>query len=466
MASRSESNRASRRRFLGWIGATAALSTTLLATACAQPTAPTPAAAQPADKTGAAPKAAAPATGAKVESIKYQQRQSGAEDFVRKKYGPEFTEKTGIKVVLEDIPDAEYFTKILALSAARQLGDLAFGFNSGGHLVSWAYKGITAPLDDMARTDNFDLNQFYSACIDACRFEGKLHALPTVGHPGEITIYHNNNMFEEAGVKLPDANWNFDSIVDAATKLTKTSGGRTTQFGYASGRSWFQLIARLRQFGGDILSEDGKTTLLNTDASKAALQWEYDMNYKHKAAPTPTEIEGDNVGQMFTNGRSLAMNSNNVANITLYKAPIADKFKWGVIAWPKGPAGSRGATVHTNVTHITSQAKAPEAAWDFLKLITSHEAGVEKILMGSGSPGARPDVWSDKRLWNLDPWYEQAHAIMQEAKAPHMAFNLKTPEVDSVLIQRTSEIWVNSISPADGAAKMAQEIQAILDQPR
>jgi len=425
--------------------------------------APTTASAAKPTAAGAAPAAAS----GKAKSIKYQQRQSGAEDFVRKKYAQEFKDKTGTDVVLEDIPDSEYFTKILALSAARQLGDLVFGFNSSGYLASWAFKGITAPLDDFVKTDKYDLKQFFDACIDACQFEGKLHALPTVGHPGEINLFYNQDMFDAAGVKQLDDSLTMDMLVEDAKKLTKagSTGGKIDQFGYASGRSWFQLIVRLRQFGGDILSPDGKKTLLNSEGSKAALQWEYDMNYKHKAAPTPTQVEGD-LDSMFLNGKSLAIYSNNVANVTLYRKPIADKFKWGVQPWPKGPSGSRGATVHVNVTHITTQSKSPQDAWEFLKLICGQDAGVQKVLMGSGSPGGRPDVWGDKRLWDFQPWYQKGLAIMGEAKAPIIAYNLRTPEIDNILIQRTAEIWLNKVTPSQGAESMAKEIQGILDQPR
>lgn len=430
---------------------------------------PTSAAAATAPQAGAAPTtAAAPtapaAAASKGKSIKYQQRQSAAEDFVRKTYGPQFEQQTGVKVVLEDIPDNEYFTKVLALSAAKQLGDLCFGFNSSGYLTSWAYKGIVAPLDSYVQADKFDLKQFYDGCVAACQWEGKLYGLPTVGHPGEINLFYNQDMFDAAGVKYLDDSMTFDTLVEDAIKLTKTGSGGN-QFGYGSDRGWFQLIVRLRQFGGDILSEDGKTCVLNSPGSKAALQWEYDMNYKHKAAPTPDQIQTD-MATMFLNGKSLAIDSNNIANVTLYKKPIDDKFKWAVQPWPKGPSGSRGATVHVNVTHITTQAKDPQDAWQFLKLITGHEAGVQKVLMNSGSPGGRPDVWNDKRLWDFSPWYQKGQAIMNEATAPHMAYNLKTPDIDTVMLQRTAEIWLNKVSPSDGSEKMTKEIQTILDQPR
>jgi len=437
-------------------GATAAPAASGAASPAAGATAP---AGSPAQGTPAAGAPAAPATG---KSIKYQQRDSSTEDFVRKVYGPEFEKKTGTKVVFEDIPANEYFTKVTALFAAKQLGDLVFGYNSSGYNATWAFKGILAPHDDYIKKDNYDLKQFYDACIDACRFEGKIYSMPPVGHPGEINIYWNKDIFQAAGAKPLDDSLTIDSIVEAAKQTTKPDG---SIWGFAADlSSWFQIIQRVRLFGGDELSEDGKKALMNSDQAKAALQWEYDMRYKHKATPTPDKIQ-DNTGNMFTAGK-VAMNGNNVANISVYKKPIGDKFKWAPQAWPKGPGGFHGATVHVNTTGLTTQAKEPGLAWEFLKSILTQEVGVQKVLMGSGSPGARPDVWSDKRLTELDPWYAKANDIFKLAKAPNMAYNLRTAEVDTVMIQRVAEIMLNKVTPAEGAEKMTKEMQAILDQPR
>ena len=147
------------------------------------------------------------------------------------------------------------------------------------------FKGILAPHDDYIKQDAYDLKQFYDACIEGCRFEGKIYSMPPVGHPGEINIYWNKDMFQAAGAKPLDDSLTLDSIVEAAKANTKESGG-STQWGYASDMSgWFQIIQRVRLFGGDELSEDGKKSLMNSDAAKAMLQWEHDMRYKHKAAP-------------------------------------------------------------------------------------------------------------------------------------------------------------------------------------
>jgi len=39
-------------------------------------------------------------------------------------------------------------------------------------------------------------------------------------------------MFDAAGITYPDATWDWAKLVDVATRLTKTSGTTTTQWGF------------------------------------------------------------------------------------------------------------------------------------------------------------------------------------------------------------------------------------------
>src|SRR5581483_1621250 len=65
-----------------------------------------------------------------------------------------------------------------------------------------------------------------------------------------------------------------------------------------------------------------------------------------------------------------------------------------------------------------------------------------------------------------DPWLATANNIFKLAKGPNRAYNLRTAEVGTVMIQRVAEIMLNKVTPAEGAEKMTKEMQAILDQPR
>jgi len=414
---------------------------------------------------GCAPGAAGPAGGGPPASLtkdpvalRLQQLAGQSEQYAHR-YSAEFSQRhPNIKVEVEEYPSAEYWTKMLALHASDQLGDLAYGWNSQGHLASWAHKGLARPLDDLVRADKYDLGQYYAGALEANRWEGKLWALPTVGHPGEVTLFYNMNLLDAAGVKHPDTTWKLDDVIDAAKRLVKPG-----VWGYGWGRGYFQLVTRLRAFGGDFLSPDGKKATLSTPAAKAALQWEYDMIGRHRVAPSPADTPG--AGQMFQDG-TLALYASNVATVTTWRRPIGDRFKWAATLYPPGPSGKRGTGLHTNTMHLTRQTRHPREAWELLKLLTSHEVGVQKILMESGSPGGRPDVWNDSRLWSYEPWYKVGAALMAEAKPPFVAYNLRTPEVTAALEQGLQEVWLSKVSPPTGADQVNQAIQAILDQPR
>ncbi len=401
-----------------------------------------------------------PATALTKEPLTLRLHQmAGQSEQYAHRYSAEFSQQhPNIKTEIEEYPSSEYWTKMLALHASDQLGDLAYGWNTQGHLASWAHKGLVRPLDDLLKADKFDLTQFYAGAIEADRWEGKLWALPTVGHPGEVTLFYNMNLLDAAGVKHPDTTWKLDDLVAAAKRVV-----RPDVWGYGWGRGFFQVVTRVRAFGGDVLSADGKKATLNTSEAKAALQWEYDMIGRHRAAPSPAEMPGP--GQMFQDG-TMGLYASNVATVTTWRRPIGDRFKWAATLFPPGPGGKRGTALHTNTMHLLRQTKGPREGWELIKLLTSHEVGVQKILMESGSPGGRPDVWNDPRLWSYEPWYKIGAGLMPEARPAGVAYNLRTPEMITTMERALPDIWLSKVSPPTGADQITQALQTILDQPR
>lgn len=427
----------------------------------------------PAPSTAAPVAATKPAASGRAVSIKYQQRDHQVEDFVRKTYGPQFEKETGTKVIIEDIPSAEYFQKIPVLSAANQLGDLIFGWTYPW-LPNWASKNMLRPIDDYVAQDRFDLSQFYRGVIDACRLESKLYALPTVAHAGSTNIFFNKTMLKAAGIKPPDAEspndvWKWDDILTAAKALTKdTNGdGKPDVWGWLPSRDFtLWTMVNLRAFGTDIVAPDGKTSPAGDEQGKRAYRYYYDLIYQHKVTPGPTDLtQGIGLAQLFA-AEKLAMFQEATFLVTTLEPIVNKKFEWGVFIMPPGPAGTRGATVFGNTTSITTQAKEPEAAFAFLKYITTHEVGVQKLLMQSGSPGARPDVFQDPRLVTPYPWFRVGHKAMEEAKAPNLPANYRTPEIFSAVPQVESEIWLDKVKPEEGATKVQTTIDAVLKQPR
>jgi multiple sugar transport system substrate-binding protein len=398
-------------------------------------------------------------------TLRLMQRAAPEEQYAHT-YADEFSQKyPNVKVLFEETPTPDYWTKVLAVAASDQLPDLVWAWSPEGRLAAYAYAGVFRPLDDVVKADKYDLGQFYPGAIEADRWEGKLWALPTVAHPGEVTIYYNQNLLDAAGVKYPDTTSSLDDIVAAARRamdLTNASRGDGNRvWGYSSGRGYFQIIIRLRAFGADLFSADGKQAVLNSPAAKAALQWEYDTIARHRISPSPSESQG--VG--FLDG-NLALVGNNVANVAIWRATIGERFRWAPTLFPAGPGGKRGTSLHTGTMHVSRQTKYVAEGWELMKLLSSREVGVQKVLMKSGTPGARPDVWNDPRLHDFEPFYKVGATLMPDAHPHPVAYNLKTPDALDALGKGLPDIWSSKISPASGADQLNQTLQAILDQPR
>jgi multiple sugar transport system substrate-binding protein len=396
-------------------------------------------------------------------SLRLTQRAAGDEQFVHQ-YAAQFSQTyPNVKIELEEFPQAEYFTKVVTLASSNQLGDLLWSWNLRGQLSSDAHKGFMRPADDLARADKFDLKQFYAGSIEACRWDGKLWALPTVTHPGEVSLLYNLNLLDAAGVKAPDDKTSLNDVIEAGRRLTRDTDGdvKPDQWGFTSG-IW-QLPTRMRAFGGDILSEDGRKAQVNAAGSMAATQWEYDMMWRHRVAPTPADGQGSPLG-VFQQG-TIALAAGTVAAVTTLKAQIGERFRWGGTIFPAGPA-RRGTGLHVNTLSVTPTSKWPRESWEFIKSLTTREVGVQKVLNRSGSPGARPDVWNDQRLWSFEPFYRVAATLMTEAKPFATAHNLKTPDVFNTLEQRAVEVWQNKVTPQAWSEDVNRTIQSILDQPR
>src|ERR1700720_832900 len=82
----------------------------------------------------------------------------------------------------------------------------------------WAKKGWLVSLDKLG--DNYDVNDLIKPIRDGLTTDGKLYAAPFYGESS--MIMYRKDLFEKAGLKMPDApTWDF--IADAAKKLTNKS---------------------------------------------------------------------------------------------------------------------------------------------------------------------------------------------------------------------------------------------------
>jgi multiple sugar transport system substrate-binding protein len=241
------------------------------------------------------------------------------------------------------------------------------GFDTGG-LVDLAVQDFTAP-------------------------DGHLYGLPR--DLNTIALFYNKTMFDAAGLTYPDATWDWSKLVDAATKLTKTSGGKTSQWGFYTETTdmenyWSSLVW---QAGGDILSADKKTVAIDTDQAAAGLQFLQDLIYKDKVMPQP--VAGGS-GDAFENGQA-AMEANGSWLVPTHQAA---GLSFGVAPLPKGPAG-QATSVNPSGVVAYKGSKSPDAAWEFIKCYTGPKLQAMVASLKASMP-ANKQVLTDQYATSFD----------------------------------------------------------------
>jgi multiple sugar transport system substrate-binding protein len=377
-----------------------------------------------------------------------------------------FTPETNITVTFVDA-QPNVAEKLLVLAAGGTLPDASwFGVvadGSGGPEA--AGKGIFKPLDDLIKRDSkFDKAPYFKALLDAFSVGGKLHALPTHGHYGTNVLYYNANLTQAAGITVPqDGTWTVDDLIAAAQRIVKKD---QEIWGYYPGTDISEHgVFFLRQFGGELLDEAGKRCLLDTAEARAGLEWVANARAKFQVIDDLYRPGGQR--GLFDPGK-LGFYNATPAEVALFKKPGQEliKFELGVALMAKGPGGRRGTQASGSGMGITAPAGTPkhDAAWEWVKFITSKEAGIAGVLTGgAGSPGGRTDVWNDPRFLAFDPIYATIiKAYPQGAGSMRLPANRQRTELLRVVNEEIAELYRGNASVTEATAKAVQRANTVL----
>jgi multiple sugar transport system substrate-binding protein len=228
--------------------------------------------------------------------------------------------------------------------------------------------------------EGYDLTQLADQGVkDFTTSDGGQYGLPR--DLNTIALFYNKAKFDAAGIAYPDDSWDWTKLVDTAKQLTKTEGGKTTQWGFYTETTdmenyWSELVW---QNGGDIMAPDNKTTVLDTDQAAGGIQFLQDLIWKDKVMPDPA-VSAE-TGDAFEQQQA-AMAANGSWNVATFDAA---GFDYGVAPLPSGPAG-RFTSVNPTGAVVFKGSKAPDAAWEFVKYLASPAAQQQLMTLKASIP--------------------------------------------------------------------------------
>ncbi|MBO6898839.1 MAG: ABC transporter substrate-binding protein [Shimia sp.] len=255
---------------------------------------------------------------------------------------------------------------ILREAVAGNLPDVTMqGLNRQQILVE---KGIAKSLEPfIAGEADFEKDGYHDAMLSLSTFGNNVHGLPfSVSLP---VGYYNMDVLNAAGIDKMPTTW--DEVIAACETMNANGVDNPIFWGWNITGNWFMQALMWSQ--GKAIVENGKVTLDSPEALTALEQMQQIFtkcemqNLEWKAALS--SFSAGEIGMMFWSTSALGAVERSQGDFVLKTGPFP-----GLGETPKGlPAGGNAAML----TSTSEDPAVQEAAWTFLKYITSGDGAAE-----------------------------------------------------------------------------------------
>lgn len=270
-----------------------------------------------------------------------------------------------------------YFQKLHLLFASNLAPDVVFINNY------YAPKYIEAGLlEDLSYY--IDESKYFDKALDGFKFNGKIYAVPR--DVSNLVVYYNKSLFDKYNVKYPANGWTFDDYLKTA-KIFAKHGVWGTSF-ETEPVFW---LPYLMSNGGGILSDDGKSIVINKTVSLNALDFYADLANKYKAAPKKSDSASLTMAQLFLQ-QKIAMHVSGRWLVPKYRKDAL--FDWDIAPFPKGSKGSI-VNIDSSGYALSKSSKHKKEALRFIEFISSEKSLNTLAKSGLIVPARKDSAYSE-----------------------------------------------------------------------
>ena len=277
------------------------------------------------------------------------------------------SEHPNIKVRPIHYPWSDYFDKANLWLQSNNPPDVLFL----SHIHHFITKRNLLKLNDFIRRDNYDIDDFYPLLLSLFKRGEDIYGFPRDNDTK--VIFYNKQHFDEAQLPYPKCTWNWQDFYRTAKQLNKPHLDRQA---FAYEFFWLQLLFKQNGVELDLNSDTPESAILEGDQARQTLEWFID---------TIQVVGSDKVGtssydvtKRFVEGKT-SMAFGNHALVPEFVSRAS--FLWDVTCLPQGikRVNHMGGAGYV----ISKKSKNKEAAWKFLKWLSSKQG--QAIFTESGS---------------------------------------------------------------------------------
>lgn len=281
-------------------------------------------------------------------------------------------ENPGIKIKVEMTPWDQYWTKMQASGAGDTLPDIfwmhpeqVYEYANGGKIMDMS--------ELIENSSDVDMSKFPQNVVNDFNIDGKQYAIPK--DYSTFGLWYNKDIFDEKGVAYPDDTWTWDTLQEAAEKLTdKEKGIYGLLVQYNTNDAAYHYIW---QNEGDIINEDETKSGFDDPATVEAIQYMVDFIEKGYS-PSMSDYANTTADQYFESGKAamhiggswMCSEYTSIEGLNCDVAPLAQGKQRA------GLCGGMGYSISANTKH-------PEEAWKFMEFLAGEEANTIQCESGA-----------------------------------------------------------------------------------
>jgi multiple sugar transport system substrate-binding protein len=287
-----------------------------------------------------------------------------------------------IKVEVKDGQDDDKMTTAIAAGGGPDVG-LSYSTDIVGKFCS---SGAWQDLTQYIQRDKVDLNNIPAPVRNYTQFDNKRCTMPMLSDA--YGIYYNKKMFADAGIAGPPKT--LTELADDAKKLTQyNANGSIKVAGFDPLYGFYENSPShmAPMVGAKWLTDDGKSAIGTDPAWQELLNWQkplIDTFGYNKLTKFQAGLGDEFSAQNAFQAGKVAINIDGEYRIA-FLADQAKNLDYGVAPIPVAddkPNLYGSGYITGNVMGISRSSKNPEAAWEFIKYMTTNTDAVVKLANG------------------------------------------------------------------------------------
>ena len=306
----------------------------------------------------------------------------------------------GITVEVSHAPFADYFTLLQADVVSGDAPDV-FELNYE-NFVTYAANGTLLDISSYVSEEA----PYYPRALEAFQYEGAQMALPETF--STVLLYYNKDLFDQAGLDYPTADWTWDDAMTAAQAI-RALGDDT--WGIFSPVQFWEFYKKAAQNGEcQFFNEDMTESVINSEACVQTLDTMMSF-INEDVMPSTEELSGISDLDLFYSGK-LGLY---VVGIWQFAAFADAPFAWDVQIEPA--MNQHAHHFFANGVAVSSTTENPEAAAAWAQFLTSSEtAATVRVASNWELPALDEPSYFEAYLEQTPP--ENREAVFQALESP------------------------------------------------